>query len=160
MVEKPKEIKHEKEVKHEAKKPKKSRKKAAKVVIVRGKRKRAIARATVKPGTGIVRVNTVLVDAIDNPLMRETIKEPLLLAPGVSSKLDINVNVKGGGPMGQAEAARNAIAVGMCTFTGDEALKAQFMEHDKYLLIEDARRIEPKKYMGPKARARKQKSYR
>lgn len=139
---------------------KSKRKKQVKVVVVRGKRKEAIARATIKEGKGRVRINSYALDAIDDPILREVIREPILIASDVAPNVDISVNVRGGGPMGQAQAVRNAIALGLYTYTGNEELKARFLERDRFMLIEDSRRVEPKKYLGPKARARKQKSYR
>ncbi|MBU0586162.1 30S ribosomal protein S9, partial [Candidatus Micrarchaeota archaeon] len=62
--------------------------------------------------------------------------------------------------MGQAQAARVAIAKALVDYTQDEALKKTFLDHDRSLLVDDVRRVEAKKYKGPKARARYQKSYR
>lgn len=141
------------------KKPKKQKAQAPKMVF-RGKRKMAIARATIKKGKGIVRINSVRLDAIENKFVREIISEPLRFAPEIASNVDISVNVFGGGQMGQAEACRVAIARALCGFSGDDALKGKMMQYDRTLLTEDFRRVEPKKYKGPKARARFQKSYR
>ncbi|MEM4389809.1 MAG: 30S ribosomal protein S9 [Candidatus Micrarchaeia archaeon] len=138
----------------------KEKKKKEKIVIVRGKRKESIARAVVREGKGIVRINRMSLDAYTQPYVRDIMREPLLLAGDVARGLDIDVNVHGGGVMGQAEAVRLALARGICEFTGDAALRARFAQYDPYLLKEDPRRVEPKKYKGPKARARFQKSYR
>ncbi|MEM3555371.1 MAG: 30S ribosomal protein S9 [Candidatus Micrarchaeia archaeon] len=131
-----------------------------KVVVARGKRKSSIARAYVKEGKGVVRVNRVSVDAIQNRYVKNIIMEPILLAGEKAKGLDVMVNVAGGGVMGQAEAARTAIARGIVEFTGDAELKERMQERDRFMLLEDVRRVEPKKYKGPKARARFQKSYR
>ncbi len=125
-----------------------------------GKRKTAIARAVIKEGTGKVTINKVPLDMYNPELARLKIQEPLNLVPDKASKVDIQVNVSGGGVMGQASAVRTAIARGMVDFFEDEELKTMFKEYDRTLLINDARRKLPKKPMGPGARARKQKSYR
>ncbi|VVB98251.1 30S ribosomal protein S9 [uncultured archaeon] len=141
------------------KKAKKARKKS-KVVLAKGKRKEAVARASVSPGKGRFVFNRVLFDAIPNRFIKEIVREPLsFMGPEISS-MDIKVYVRGGGQMGQAQAARTAIAKALVEFTGDEKLKNAYLEYDRALLVDDVRRVEPKKYKGPKARARFQKSYR
>lgn len=134
------------------------RKKPA-IVCVSARRKMAIARATAKAGKGTVKINRLAIGALPQ-YAQELITEPLRLAPDVAPHVDINVNVRGGGFMGQAQAARCAIARALVAWSGDEELKRTFMAHDRYLLIEDMRMVEPKKYKGRKARARFQKSYR
>lgn len=140
------------------KKAKKSKKEAPSVY--RGKRKESIARAHIGKGKGIVRINSVRLDALDNKYVREIISEPLHFAPEVASQANISITVMGGGQMGQAQACRVAIAHALIGFSGDEGLRARMVQFDRTLLAEDSRRIEPKKYKGPKARARFQKSYR
>jgi small subunit ribosomal protein S9 len=148
----------EKEKKTKTKKPKV---KKTDTQVVRTKRKRAVARAYVSSGTGIIRVNKMLLSAIDNPYTRSIMSEPLNYVPEkLWSKVDIKVSVYGGGQMGQAQAVRGAIARALVKHANDNALEEDMLSIDKFLLIEDSRRVEPKKYMGPKARARKQKSYR
>ena len=142
-----------------AKKKTKAKSKPAESVF-RGKRKESIARASIRKGKGVVRVNRVNLKAIDNKYIRETIAEPLSLAPELASQVDISVNVVGGGSMGQAQASRVAIARALIGFSGDQDLKRRVIEHDRFMFAEDSRRVEPKKYKGPKARARFQKSYR
>ena len=146
----------------EAKKAKPSRKKAPseKIVFTRGKRKEAVARASVKKGKGRVTVNRFLLETYGNKYLKSMIYEPLVLAGSQARELDITVTVYGGGEMGQAEAARQAIARGIVEFTEDIGLKQKMVEYDRFMLSEDSRRVEPKKYKGPKARARFQKSYR
>ena len=144
-------------------KPKRVRKKptpSEKVVFTRGKRKEAVARASVTKGTGRVTINRFSIDTLTNRYLKSMVYEPLAIAGGAAKGLDIDVLVYGGGSMGQAEAARQAIARGIVEFTGDDELKKKMVDYDRYLLSEDARRVEPKKYKGPKARARFQKSYR
>lgn len=131
-----------------------------KIIVMRGKRKCSIARAVVREGKGVVRVNGFALNALDHAYLQELVREPLEIAGDAAAKIDIDVNVYGGGRMSQAEAARTAIARGITEFLKDEELKNKMREYDKHLITEDARRVEPKKYKGPKARARFQKSYR
>ena len=80
------------------------------VLVESGKRKTAIARETIRQGKGRVRINSVPVEIIQPYVSRNKIMEPLMLCSDVCKDLDIDVNVLGGGFMGQAEAARMAIA--------------------------------------------------
>jgi small subunit ribosomal protein S9 len=132
-----------------------------KVLTTSGKRKTAIARATVRKGTGVIRVNKVPVGIVEPELVRLKISEPLLIAGSeITKMLDINVDVRGGGVMGQAEAARCAIARCIVNWTNDVALRDAYMAHDRNLLVNDVRQKLPKNYGGPGARAKFQKSYR
>jgi small subunit ribosomal protein S9 len=135
-------------------------KKSSCIPVQRGKRKESVARASICEGSGIVRINSVRLDAYQNRYAKELIYEPLRVASEIAPTVDINVSVRGGGAMGQAQASRLAIARALVLYSGDETLKEKMYEYDKFLVAEDSRRVEPKKYMGPKARARKQKSYR
>ena len=130
-----------------------------KQLVERGKRKEAIARASIKQGSGIVRVNGVLLQSFPNPFARQIIEEPLSFLEQPFD-FDIKVSVKGGGFMGQAQAARTAIARAILSFKKNDILRKAFLDFDRSLLIEDTRRVEPKKFKGPKARARFTKSYR
>ncbi len=132
-----------------------------KVLTTSGKRKTATARATVRKGTGIIRINKVPLDIVQPELVRLKISEPLLIAGNeIAKSLDIDVNVIGGGIMGQAEAARCAIARGIINWTNDVALRDAYLAHDRNLLVNDVRVKESKKYGGSGARAKFQKSYR
>jgi len=130
------------------------------VVNTSGKRKSAIARATVKKGSGRVRINKIPLEIYSPELARLKIQEPLALVPEKATKVDIQVNVKGGGIMGQAEASRTAIAKGLVEFFEDSELERNFKQFDRSLLISDPRRKLPKKPLGRGARKRRQKSYR
>ena len=132
----------------------------SKVVHTSGKRKTAIAIGTVKEGTGRVRVNRKPVELYSPELARLKIQEPLELAGDVAEAVDINIRVVGGGVMAQAEAARMVVAKGLVEFTGDVKLKDKYVQYDRTMLVGDPRRSEPKKYGGPGARAKNQKSYR
>jgi small subunit ribosomal protein S9 len=133
-------------------------KRKKRAIIVRGKRKEAIARASIKEGTGKIFINGALLSSYDSPFLQAVISEPLNFVP--LRDFDIHINVAGGGFSGQAQAARTAIARALLKFTKDEKLKDKFLEYDRSLLVEDPRRVEPKKFKGPKARARFTKSYR
>ena len=135
--------------------------KTKKVIVISGKRKTAIARATVKIGKGKVRVNNVPLEIYEPKIARDKIMEPLLLTEDkVWNQLDINVSVAGGGFKGQAEAARMAIANGLLKWTKSTRLRTTLRDYDRTMIAGDARRSEPKKFGGPGARARDQKSYR
>lgn len=141
----------------------KSAKKAEKVVMAKSKRKEAIARASVKAGKGRVRINGVDVDALEQEMYGSLMKEPIGLSSvtkELAGRLDISINVHGGGASSQAQAVRSAIAKGMSKFADTDTIRKEYMRYDKSLLVDDYRRVEPKKYLGPKARAKFQTSYR
>jgi len=131
-----------------------------KVVVASGKRKSAVARASVRKGLGQVRINSVPVEIFEPHLARMKIMEPLTIAGPKSAKVDIDVNVQGGGVMGQATASRTAIAKGLVQFLEDEELETLFTKYDRSLLVSDPRRKLPKKPLGRGARKKRQKSYR
>jgi small subunit ribosomal protein S9 len=131
-----------------------------KIIHSSGKKKTAIARATLQNGSGIVRINKVLLDVYEPRLARLKIQEPLAIAGDLIKALDIEVTVKGGGTMGQTDAVRTAIAKGIVEWTGDTALKEAYSEYDRNLLVSDHRQKEKKKFGGLGARAKYQKSYR
>jgi small subunit ribosomal protein S9 len=131
------------------------------IVIASGKRKTAIARAIIKPGIGRVRINSIPLEVYEPQFARMLISEPLLLLDEQTRKMyDIEVTVKGGGFMGQAQAIRTAIARGLIKITNREDLKALYLSYDRSLIVEDPRQAEPKKPRGRSARAKRQKSYR
>ncbi len=125
-----------------------------------GKRKRAIARATVAEGKGIVRVNHQLLETYEPRMARMRIMEPLLLGAEVAKRVDIDVDVVGGGQQGQADAVRLAIAKGLVQFSKNKQLKQEFLEYDRNMLIADVRRGEKSKPNDSKPRKARQKSYR
>jgi small subunit ribosomal protein S9 len=126
-----------------------------------GKKKTAIARATVREGAGRVRVNSRPVELVEPEMSRLKMLEPFRIAgEDLRSTVDIDVRVSGGGVSGQADAVRTAIARGLVEFNNDAELRDAFMEFDRSLLVNDVRQTEPKKWGGPGARARYQKSYR
>ncbi|MFQ6127927.1 MAG: 30S ribosomal protein S9 [Thermoplasmata archaeon] len=131
-----------------------------KIIQTSGKRKKAIARAIIKPGKGIIRINRKPVEILDPELARHKILEPIMMAGDEAKKIDIEVNVKGGGVMGQADATRTAIARGLVAYLENEELESLLKERDRTLLASDPRRKMPKKPMGRGARKKRQKSYR
>ena len=135
--------------------------KSKKVMVLSGKRKTASARATVRLGKGRIRINNVPIEIFEPKLARDKILEPLMLADNkVWEQVDINVKVSGGGFMGQAEAARMAIAKALLKWTKSTRLRTTLRDYDRTMIAGDPRRSEPKKFGGPGARARDQKSYR
>lgn len=132
------------------------------IVIATGKRKTAVARAYLKyPGRGRILINKKPLELIEPWLIRNTIEEPLLfINDQLRSSIDIFVNVKGGGIMGQAQATRMAIANALVQFAKSEELRKTYIAYNPAILKGDPRQVEPKKPRGKKARAKRQKSYR
>jgi small subunit ribosomal protein S9 len=137
-------------------------------------RKTASAFVHITKGVGKIRINNVPVEMIGQETAREAILAPLEIAGDLRNKVDISVRVKGGGFMGQSSAAATGISRALTGWTKSkkdpkehpfsksirEDLRIRISEYDKYLISGDARRKEPKKFGGPGARRRKQKSYR
>ena len=145
------------------------------IVVATGKRKRAIATAVIRPGTGKVRINGVPIEIYPIEMAKIKMMEPLLIAGSkIRNIIDIDVRVRGGGVMGQADAVRSAIARGLveyftCEGAGElceqmnklaKGLIEIFEEYDRTMISGDPRRTEPEKYMRYSARRRWQKSYR
>ena len=83
-----------------------------------------------------------------------------MVAGEIADNVDIKVKVHGGGYMSQAEAVRMGIAQGFVKWTRGKRLRTAYIAYDRTMLAGDGRRKEPKKFGGPGARRRKQKSYR
>jgi len=121
-----------------------------------GRRKTSVARVRIATGSGKITVNG---RAFDNyfPLetLRSTVSGPLTIT-GTTDKIDVKVNVVGGGPNGQAGAVRHGIARALLQFDANlrPALKAEGF------LTRDPRAKERKKYGQPGARKRFQFSKR
>lgn len=133
-----------------------------KIIHTVGKRKSAVARAVAKEGNGRVRINKKPLEIMEPKYIKMRLMEPIILAGDALNNIDIDVVVKGGGIVGQMEAARTAIGKAIVEFTGNMELKEKFVAYDRTLLVSDARRTEPHKpsrsTKGP--RAKRQKSYR
>jgi small subunit ribosomal protein S16e len=133
-----------------------------------GRKKTATAVAFVKKGTGLIKVNGSPMGLLQPEILKLKIYEPiLLLGTAKFANVDIRVRVKGGGTTSQIYAIRQAIAKGIVAYYQkfiDEASKREIkdvlVQYDRTLLVADPRRCEPKKFGGPGARARYQKSYR
>jgi small subunit ribosomal protein S9 len=121
-----------------------------------GKRKTAVARVVLKPGSGRIVVNRRELDEYFpvEPL-RISLVRPLTLLD-VAPKFDVSVNVRGGGLTGQAEAVRHGIARALCR--ADLAYRPPLKKAG--FLTRDARKVERKKYGQPGARRRFQFSKR
>ena len=130
-----------------------------KSIHVSGTRKSAIARATLVPGAGIVRVNSRLIDFYEPAMSRLKIQEPLIIAGDKAKNVNISIDVQGGGVSSQAEAARLVVARALAQY--DKTLQKAFLDYDRVLLVADVRRKETHKpNCHGKARAKRQKSYR
>ena len=131
-----------------------------KAITASGKRKTSIARATITDGKGRVRINAKPIEFHEPEMAKAKMMEPLTIAGDAIKKVDIDVNVQGGGVMGQADASRTAIAKAIVIYTEDAELKKKYIAYDRSLLVSDPRRKLPKKPLGRGARVKRQKSYR
>ena len=145
-----------------------------KIDLYPGQRKTCRAVATISKGRGKVRINNIPVELLQPAVAKELVITPLLLIGELRNKVDINVSVEGGGFMGQAFASAVAISKAL---TGEgkggrdpkdhplaknvrEEIRKKINEFDIHFLSGDPRQSESKKFGGPGARRRKQKSYR
>ncbi len=145
-----------------------------KIELYPGQRKSSRAVATIAKGSGRVRVNNSPAELIAPDVAKELVLTPLTLVGELRNRVDINVQVSGGGFMGQAFAAAVAISRAMTgqekggrdprdhpfTKSVREEIRRKITEYDRHLLSGDSRQAESKKFGGPGARRRKQKSYR
>jgi small subunit ribosomal protein S9 len=130
----------------------------SKIINTIGKRKRAIAHATLKEGKGKVRINKYLLENVQPEMARMKMMEPILLAGDVS-KLDIAVRVQGGGQISQADAVR--VALGRALLENNKKLEKTFLDYDRQILVPDVRFKEASKpNRHGNARGKTQKSYR
>lgn len=139
-------------------------------MIVSGKRKTSVAKATIEDGSGKVLINKKPISFLPE-LQQLEIQEPLMIAKDVLSqrddsgepgelKFDISINVTGGGNASRVEAARLAIAKAIVKFTKSEDLKQAYLVYDRNLLVADTRRKEACKPGDSKARSMRQSSKR
>ena len=133
-----------------------------------GRKKNSVANAVVKKGKGVLRVNGSPVELLEPQSLRIKVLEPVLLL-GLKrfTDLDIRIRVRGGGHVSQIYAIRQALSKGLVAYyqkyvneSEKREIKELLLQYDRSLLVADPRRCEPKKYGGPGARARYQKSYR
>ena len=121
-------------------------------VNMSGKRKTAIARATVRKGNGRIRINSKPIYIMEPELARRKALEPVQIAEAMDrlADADVSVNVQGGGQMADRSGASAAAS----------ELRDEYLRFDRSLLVNDPRRKEPKHQMGRGARKKWQKSYR
>lgn len=131
-----------------------------KTVNVSGKRKRAVARASLKDGKGVIRINSLTLDSYTPEMAKMMIMESLILAGDAAKNVDIEIDVYGGGWHSQADAIRLVIARALVLHSNSKALKQKFLDYDRHLLVADTRRAEHSKPNDSKPRAARQKSYR
>merc|ERR1712189_69504 len=121
-----------------------------------------------KRGNGLIKVNGRPLDLVEPVTLRMKVQEPdLIIGKERFAGIDIRVSVKGGGQVAQMYAVRQAISKAIVAYYQkfvDEASKKEIkdllVQSDRSLLVADPRRCESKKFGGPSARARYQKSYR
>jgi small subunit ribosomal protein S9 len=145
-----------------------------KVDLYPGQRKTSRATATISKGNGKVRINNIPAEVMEPEVAREVVLVPIHLIGEIRNRIDLSVKVHGGGFMGQAFASAVAISRAL---TGEgkggkdpkdhplsksirEEIRRKITEYDRHFLAGDPRQTESKKFGGPSARRRKQKSYR
>jgi small subunit ribosomal protein S9 len=145
-----------------------------KIDLYPGQRKTSRATATISKGNGKVRINNIPAEVMEPEVAREVVLVPIHLIGEIRNRIDLSVKVHGGGFMGQAFASAVAISRAL---TGEgkggkdpkdhplsksirEEIRRKITEYDRHFLAGDPRQTESKKFGGPSARRRKQKSYR
>jgi small subunit ribosomal protein S9 len=145
-----------------------------KIDLYPAQRKTCRALATISKGNGKVRINNVPAEVMEPKIAKEMVLTPIHLLGEIRNRVDINVKVQGGGFMGQAFASAVAISRALTgggkggrdpkdhplTKSMREEVRRKILEFDRHLLSGDPRQTESKKFGGPGARRRKQKSYR
>lgn len=145
-----------------------------KVELYPGQRKSSRAVATIAKGSGKVRINNMPAELMAPDVAKELVLTPLTLVSELRNRVDIDVQVHGEGFMGQAFASAVAISRALTgqekggkdprehpfTKSVREEIRRKITEYDRHLLSGDSRQTESKKFGGPGARRRKQKSYR
>merc|ERR1712178_371953 len=137
-------------------------------VQVFGRKKTATAVAYCKRGKGLIKVNGRPLELVQPAALQYKLQEPiLLLGKDRFADVDIRIRVKGGGHTSQIYAIRQALSKSLVAYyqkyvdeQSKKAIKDTLVQYDRSLLVADPRRCEPKKFGGPGARARYQKSYR
>ncbi len=125
-----------------------------------GARKTSRATAAIQLGGGRVRVNGIPVEMWEPEVARLHLFGPVAVVGELREKYDVDVSVSGGGFMGQADAAAMAIARAYVDQVRGSEMRDRMNAYNKYLLSGDPRQAEPKKFGGPGARRKRQKSYR
>lgn len=125
-----------------------------KIIQSSGRRKRSIARAILKEGKGKIRINKILLKNYGPLIAQQRVMEPLILAGDIPIKVNIDINVRGGGWHSQADASRLCIAKALSEY--DKKLRKVFLEYDRYMLVDDVRFKETRKPNDSKARKSRQ----
>ncbi|MFO7710597.1 MAG: 30S ribosomal protein S9 [Candidatus Woesearchaeota archaeon] len=129
------------------------------MITTSGKRKRAIARASLKKGKGSVSINGIPLENYTPKYAQMKIMEPIILIGEKAKKIDVSIRTNGGGVMSQADASRLALSRALVEF--DESNEETLLDYDRKLLVADVRRRESRKpNTRGNARAKRQKSYR
>ncbi|MGD1835792.1 MAG: 30S ribosomal protein S9 [Nitrososphaeraceae archaeon] len=148
--------------------------KATIVDLYPGQRKTSKAVATISKGTGRIKINHIPAEIIQPEVSRELVLTPINIIGDLRNKVDVTVKVEGGGFMGQAFASAVAISKALVgegkggrdpkdhplTKSVRNEIRRKIIEFDRHLLVGDPRQTESKKFGGPGARRKKQKSYR
>merc|ERR1712039_335343 len=137
------------------------------IVQVYGRKKTAIAVANCKSGKGLIKVNGKPLEQIEPKALQFKLQEPaLIIGKERFAGIDIRVRVSGGGRIAQVYAIRQAVARAVVAYyqkyvdeQSKQEIKDLLISYDR-TLVSDPRRKESKKFGGPGARARYQKSYR
>ena len=133
---------------------------AKKVKLYSGTRKTARATASIIPGAGRIRINGTPVEIWEPAPARLHVLGSVMVIGDLRDKYDVDVKVSGGGFMGQADAAAMAVARAYVDQVRGSETRDRINAYNKYLLSGDPRQAEPKKFGGPGARRKRQKSYR
>lgn len=136
-----------------------SKKAAIKLIQTSGTRKTAVARLTMKPGTGEIIINNTPLERFAPRIAQMKIQEVCLFGSKVLSVNDLIISVHGGGVISQADAVR--VAIGKALIEKDASLRETILAFDRQMLVADTRYKEPAKPNSHgAARAKRQKSYR
>ncbi len=125
-----------------------------------GARKTSRATAAITQGKGRIRVNGVPLEMWSPEAAKLHMMAPVAVVGDLREKYDVDVRVAGGGFMSQADAAAMALARAYVDQVKGASMKEKMTSYNKYLLAGDPRQTEPKKFGGPGARRKRQKSYR
>ena len=133
-----------------------------------GRKKNTTAIVYCKRGKGVLNVNRKPLEQVEAKALQYNLQEPLLLlGKDRIANVDIRIRVKGGGRITQIYTIRQALTKALVTYyqkhvdeQSKKAIKDILIQFDRTLLVADPRKCESKKFGGPGARARYQKSYR
>ena len=129
--------------------------------IYAGKRKTAVAKIRVSPGSGKIFFNGLPHTEL-NLFHKLALLEPIRIYESVLGEIKFDFSIKslGGGKEAQIEASRLTIAKALVDITSSEVLRKAYITYDRNIIVQDSRRKETRKPGDSKARAKRQKSYR